>query len=94
MINTQYCPSCGRSLTLIYGDTEVTFYECDPCRVGVVHQGTRAVLISLGCSKHQFVENGVLRDASTIHEIMAGNQKLWCYRCGQYIMIRRSEVNE
>lgn len=94
MINVKYCPSCGREITLIYGDTEVTYYQCWHCRVGVVHQGTRAIFISLGCSKHQFVEDGVLQDAATFMETITGIARLYCSKCKQFIKVERKEIKK
>lgn len=93
MITVKYCPTCGREITLIYGDTEVVYYKCWHCRVGLVHQGTRVIMISLGCSKHQFVTDGVLMDAATIHETMTGIAKLYCSKCKQYIRVDRKEAS-
>ncbi len=94
MNKPKYCVGCGKPLTVICGDSEVTFYECDPCRIGVVQQSTRTELISLGCSKHQFVKDGVLIDLSTIHQVMEGYQILHCHRCKQAIRVERSERHE
>lgn len=90
-VNIKYCPSCGKPLTFICCWEKQCFYECDACRVGVVHQGTRAILIPLGCSKHEFVRDGVLIDLSTIHQVMEGYQILHCYRCKQEIRVERQE---